>query len=153
MRILVALLLMLPMLAGCLTPYRDYTDFEADREYENPGVFEGDYRFGNFGSEVLRAGKLLPMYFPEVVRMESSLPAFDGPLGAREESKVDIVMAIWRPNTTAPVPIIVDAGPYFEVDAHCVNSGQLPCQQFEDDTIDWPGQRTPSGLANFLPHG
>ncbi len=153
MRLVVVALLVVPVLAGCLQPYNDYHQFDIDDQYQNPAVYPGAYRMGGGGSMVLQAGALEPLPLPEIVRLKSDLPAYFGPLSERDDAEVDIVMAIWRPNTTAPVPVVVDAGPYYEIDEHCRFNGQEPCSQFDDDTIDWPGQSTPANRMNLISHG
>ncbi len=142
-------------LSGCLQPFDEYHEFDLDDPYANPGVFKGEYHLGASGSTPLRTG-MMNATEPEIVRLKSNLPAYgeaDGVAGDRAD--VDIVMAIWRPwNQTGPLPVIVDAGPYYEVGEHCVTPGQDPCQTgYEDDTIDYPGQTTPFNLNAFLPHG
>ncbi|HEX9816653.1 MAG TPA: CocE/NonD family hydrolase [Candidatus Thermoplasmatota archaeon] len=85
-------------------------------------VFPGVYKFDGRASEVLAPGLLsiLPM---EEVYLSSDL---DG---------VDIQMAIWRPDTGASVPAIIQASPYFS-DAKNLETrvGQF-------------------SLDNFVPHG
>jgi predicted acyl esterase len=148
-----ALLLSAGALSGCLGAYDQYEAFDPDKEYKNPGVFNGTYKFGN-PSDVLLPG-LYEQGEPEIVQLRSTLPAYHETAGGQlSEATVLIVMAIWRPvNLTEPVPIIVDAGPYYEVNSHC-KAPQNPCRAgFDNDTIDHPGQSTPGALKNFLPHG
>ena len=139
-------------LAGCLDVMDAYYGFDPDAEYKNPGVFPGEYRFSNTGSIVLSPGNLTAGA-PEVVRLVSDLPAYGGALAGTGEDEVEIVMAVWRPvDHEGPVPVIVDAGPYYEVFSRCVPTPQN-CQQVVRDAIDHPGQTTPFNLLNFLPHG
>ena len=141
-------------LSGCFGAYDQYEAFDPDPEYKNPGVFNGTYNFAS-PSTVLFPG-LLKVGEPEIVQLRSTLPAYAGesaePL---TEATVLIVMAIWRPqNYTQPVPIIIDAGPYYEQGEHCRVPGQDPCRAgYENDTIATVGQSTQLGLQNFLPHG
>lgn len=148
-----ALLLAAGALSGCFGSYGEYESFDPDKEYKNPGVFPGTYVFGSTSS-VLFAGQL-EQGEPEIVQLRSTLPAYASEGERLSEATALIVMAIWRPqNMTEPVPIIVDAGPYYEIGAHCRAPGQDPCRAgMANDTIDWPGQSTPLGLHNFLPHG
>lgn len=153
--ILAAVLLLAGALAGCVDAVEDYNAFDADKEYKNPGVFPGDYAFASDGSTVLRPG-LLEAGDPEVIRLRSDLPAYVSPVGeSTTDGTVLITMAVWRPtNITTPVPVIIDAGPYFEIGAHCPVRGQDPCRQpLVNDTIDWASQTTPFSLKNFLPYG
>ncbi|HET6397975.1 MAG TPA: CocE/NonD family hydrolase, partial [Candidatus Thermoplasmatota archaeon] len=139
-------------LPGCIRAMDEYYGFDPVPQYKNPGVFEGTYRMGS-PSAVLQPGPYKPSP-PEVVRLVSDLPAYPGPLGATTDAHVFIPMAIWRPqDATEPVPIIVDAGPYYEVFEHCAVPGQNPCQEWVPDTIDHPNQMTPFLLENILPHG
>ena len=149
----VALLLLIVPFAGCLDAYNEYQEFDIDEPYENPAVFPGSYQMNGGTSLVLEGGRIPPIPLPEVVRLRSNLPAYTGPLADQDDAQVDIVMAVWRPNTTEPVPVIVDAGPYYEVGQHCRFGNQDPCQAYDDDTIDWPGQKTDFLRANFIPHG
>ncbi|MEA3137258.1 MAG: X-Pro dipeptidyl-peptidase [Thermoplasmata archaeon] len=148
-----ALLLAAGALSGCFGAYDEYESFDPDVEYKNPGVFPGTYLFSS-PSHVLVPG-LYDVGEPEVVQLRSTLPAYDPKAESLSEATVLIVMAIWRPqNLTEPVPIIIDAGPYYEVFEHCKVKGQRPCRAgTENDTIDFPGQSTQLGLENFLPHG
>ncbi len=141
-------------LSGCLQPFDDYHEFDVDDPYTNPGVFPGEYHMGNGGSNPMVAGSLNAT-LPEVIRLKSNLPAYGAASGVMgNDSDVDIVMAVWKPwNVTEPLPVIVDAGPYYEVWAHCAVPRQDPCLQWIDDTIDYPGQRTPWLLSSMLPHG
>ncbi|MEK6985419.1 MAG: CocE/NonD family hydrolase [Candidatus Thermoplasmatota archaeon] len=151
----VAFLLLAAVLSGCVGDLDDYHTFDADAQYRNPGVFEGSYVFTRDGSTVLSTGALSATQ-PEVVRLRSTLPAYAAMAGeSSTDAEVTITMAIWRPeNVTTPVPIIVDAGPYFEYDSHCRVPDQNPCRVEQiPDAIDYPGQTTPFSLKNFLPHG
>ncbi len=146
-------------LSGCIQSVDEYYDFDPDAQYKNPGVFVGDYMFGNGGSVVLTGGKLLPGR-PEVTRLVSNLPAYPDPAGLKPtDGTVYISLAVWKPlNATGRIPVIVDAGPYFEIGQHCpTGSGNLPPERcpvpLVDDTIDYPGQTTPFSLKNFLPRG
>jgi len=150
-----ALLLLLGSLSGCLGAYRTYSSFNPDPEYKNPGVFPGNYTFGNVGSAVLRGGPL-KAGTPEVVHLRSTIPAYPGPAGEQtSDGTVLISLAVWRPqNVTTPVPVIVDAGPYYEQGMHC-RGGATQCTSADlvNDTIDWQGQSTPWSIKNFLPYG
>jgi predicted acyl esterase len=148
-----ALLLAAGTLSGCLGQYDEYESFDPDREYKNPGVFPGTYNFAS-PSVVLVPGLLQPGE-PEVVQLRSRLPAYDSAAGELSEATVLITMAIWRPlNHTEPVPIIIDAGPYYEQGTHCRVPNQDPCRAgYENDTITTVGQSTEQGLESFLPHG
>ncbi|MHB1262604.1 MAG: CocE/NonD family hydrolase [Thermoplasmatota archaeon] len=141
------------VLSGCFGSYDKYESFDPDQEYKNPGVFPGTYVFGSTSS-VLVAG-LLEEGEPEIVQLRSTLPAYASEGERLSEATVLIVMAIWRPqNLTESVPIIIDAGPYYEVGQHCKAPRQNPCRAgFDNDTIATEGQSTPLGLHNFLPHG
>ncbi|MES2154821.1 MAG: CocE/NonD family hydrolase [bacterium] len=147
-------LLAIAALSGCVGGVEPYYDFDVDAPYKNPGVFEGNYTFGST-STVLQAGAFVAGH-PEVIHLRSTLPAYASPLGeTSSDGTVFITMAIWRPmNVTGTVPVIVDAGPYYEIGQHC-KSGAMSCQadQLVDDTIDWPGQTTRFSLSNFLPRG
>lgn len=142
------------VMAGCLDATDTFYDFDPDDHYRNPGVFPGEYQSGAGGASLaLVRGNLTPTD-PEVVRLVSDLPAY-GPLAPvmGGDARVDIVMAIWRPeNVTEPVPIIVDAGPYFEQGC-MVPPGPNGCPPGSEFTIDFPSQTTPFNLANFLPSG
>lgn len=152
--VLAVAVLALPLLSGCLDAMDDYSAFDPDQHYKNPGVFEGQYRFANGGSNVLAAGNHTAR-LPEVVRLLSERPAFPEETGDVADGQVDIPMAIWRPEgLETGVPIIVDAGPYYEIGSHCEFPGQDPCRgEMVDDTIDYPSQSTPFLLDNLLPHG
>lgn len=158
--ILLPVALLAMALSGCMarlpTPagVDQYYGFDADAQYKNPGVFQGNYSFGQ-GSTVL-VGGYLTHGDPEVVHLLSTLPAYPSPVGeSANDGAVYITMAIWRPdNATGPVPVIIDAGPYYEEGQHCLRPGQNPCTAgLVDDTIDYPGQTTPFLLRNFLPKG
>src|SRR5688500_10204653 len=106
MRVLLALFVvtMAFVLSGCVgNATKSQDDFEARQvqaaERAVP-VFPGQYKFDGRSSQVLASGLLsvLPM---EEVYLPSDL---DG---------VDIQMAIWRPDTSGPVPAIIQASPYF----------------------------------------
>ncbi len=152
---LVAIVLALPLFSGCLTTMDRYKEFNPDLYYENPGVFLGDYRFGNGMSLGIRDGNYLPSE-PEIVRLISDRPAYPDPTTTvTTDATVYIPMAIWKPaNFTGKMPVVVDAGPYYEVFDHCPFGG-AQCDPADriDDTIDWPGQSTPFLLQNMLPHG
>lgn len=140
-------------LAGCLDTVDEFYGFDPDEHYRNPGVFPGQYAYAGQGSTVLQGGTY-PEGAPEIVRLVSDLPAYPA-IGGQEtnDGEVLITMAIWRPlNVSGPVPVIVDAGPYYEVGTHCEPS-PAHCQEVVPDTIDHPGQTTPFSLRNFLPHG
>jgi predicted acyl esterase len=134
----VALVFLAGPLSGCIGAYGNYEGFDPDREYRNPGVFPGNY---TFPGSVLTAGPYRPGE-PEIIQLRSDLPAYASPVGeSTSDGTVLITMAVWRPeNVTEPVPVIVDAGPYFEM---AQGNG----------TIDRPDQMTPFALDNFLPHG
>ena len=143
------------LLAGCVQNAKEYNAFDADAQYRNPGVFEGTYKFSRYGSTVLHPGNY-SKGLPGITRLESAIPAYPGPLGTLStDAAVQISLAVWRPsNVTGKVPVIVDAGPYFEEGIHCREQNQNPCMAgTANDTIDWPGQTTPFSLYNFLPHG
>lgn len=149
----VALLLASPLLGGCLDAMATYEEFDPDQHYRNPGVFEGEYRLGQDGSLVLQGGPYQAGE-PEVVRLVSARPAQLAAADAATPATVYIPMAIWKPlNFTGRMPIVVDAGPYYEVFQHCRIPTQQPCAEFVNDTLDWPSQSTPLLLANVLPHG
>lgn len=146
----IGLLLALP-LSGCLEAYQDFEGFDTDAPYRNAGVFEGAYLMGNGGSMALIPGLLRPSVRPEIVTLISERPAYGAAApvmsftgvasGSSEgdDSRVDIKMAIWRPdNYTLPTPIIVDAGPYYEQD---------------DLTLENQTQSTPQLVTNLLPRG
>ncbi|MFO1535534.1 MAG: CocE/NonD family hydrolase [Thermoplasmatota archaeon] len=168
MRLALVLLLVAAPLAGCLKPVDDYYAFDADQQYRNPGVFPGNYTFG-VHSTVLKGGAL-PQGEPEVVQLRSTLPAYPGAAGDTTDGVVLITMAIWRPqNITEKLPIVIDAGPYFEettclayarayvgsVDLVQASQGRLrgECLAWSNMTIDQPQQRGPFLLANYLPRG
>jgi putative CocE/NonD family hydrolase len=145
-----ALVFALGPLSGCIGAYDGYRAFDADREYKNPGVFEGNY---TFPGGVLKAGPYKAGE-AEVVHLRSTLPAYASPVGeSTSDGTVLITLAVWRPqNLTEPVPVVVDAGPYFE-NVHCAQPGPDGCVRWDNGTIDKPGQMTPFALANLLPHG
>jgi predicted acyl esterase len=151
--VVLALLLAAGALSGCIGSYDEYESFDPDREYKNPGVFPGTYNYAS-PSVVLNPG-LLQKGEPEIVQLRSRLPAYDSAAGELSEATVLITMAIWRPlNHTEPVPIIIDAGPYYEQGTHCRVPNQDPCRAgFENDTITTVDQSTERGLQSFLPHG
>lgn len=152
--LMVAATMLVVTLSGCLDASDRFYDFDPDEHYRNPGVFPGSYQSGTGGSVALERGNLTAMD-PYVVRLTSDLPAYGeaSPVmdAAGFRSDVDIVMAIWRPaNVTGPVPIIMDAGPYFEIG--CLDRDQNgTC--IDEAAIDDPQQTTPFHLANFLPRG
>ena len=148
-----ALLMAAGALSGCIGSYDEYQSFDPDKEYKNPGVFPGTYNYAS-PSVVLNPG-LLQKGGPEIVQLRSTLPAYDSAAGELSEATVLITMAIWRPlNHTEPVPIIIDAGPYYEQGIHCRVPDQDPCRAgYENDTITTVGQSTEQGLQSFLPHG
>ena len=123
------------LLAGCFDVTDDFYHFDPNKQYRNPGVFPGDY-LQVIPSQVLVKGNLtaLPV---ETIRLVSQRPAYMG-LVPTDQALVEIPVAFWRPNTTEKVPIIVDAGPYFEQ---------------KDDAINAQLQLTPFTAGNFLPHG
>ncbi|MEA3191311.1 MAG: X-Pro dipeptidyl-peptidase [Thermoplasmata archaeon] len=142
-------LLLALTLGGCLEAYDEFDGFDTDSPYRNPGVFEGAYMTGAAGSLPLVTGSLRPAMRPELITLESARPAygpaadamgFTGVLGSQgDDARVDIVMAVWRPdNHTAPTPIIVDAGPYYEQDGL---------------TMENQTQMTPLLVQNMLPRG
>lgn len=135
------------MLSGCLATLDEYKAFDPDQHYKNPAVAEGEYSFSNQGSQVLSIGPYKPAP-PETVYLVSTLPAHPAPLDDTDLGVVLIPMAIWRPaNVTGPVPILVDAGPYYEQDAGCGAEGTAECG------ISDPQQKTNWLLTNFLPYG
>jgi predicted acyl esterase len=144
---------LLLVVAGCLAPVERYYAFDPAPQYKNPGVFPGNYTFGE-GSTVLEPGTL-KMASAEIVRLRSALNAYPEPLGSLlSDGEVAIVMAVWKPqNVTGPIPVIVDAGPYYEIGEHCAVPNQNPCQEVVPDTIDHPSQTTPFLLRNYLPKG
>src|SRR5204863_413179 len=81
-----------------------------------------------------------------------------GPRGpvALPTDPVLVTIAVWRPyDAPGPVPVIVDAGPYFENGPYCKVRGQGPCPPGAraNLTVDVPTQTTPFSLKNFLPLG
>jgi len=155
--ILVAVaVLSLGALSGCIQNNKDYYGFNADAQYQNPGVFVGNYRFTG-GSSAVLVGGALAAGKPEVTHLVSTLSAYPDPANLNpSDGQVLISLAVWRPmNTTEPLPIIVDAGPYFEIGQHCKVPNQRPCApaNIVDDTIDYAGQTTPFSLRNYLPRG
>jgi predicted acyl esterase len=149
-----ASLLLVGSLAGCLGAVDGYYEFDPDPQYRNPGVFLGNYSISS-QSLVLTPGPHKPG-LPEIVQLRSNRPAYaEQTNGLTTEGEVLITMAIWRPdNVSTPVPVIVDAGPYYEVGQHCIfDTSPCPEGMLKDDTIDYPGQTTPFSLKNFLPHG
>lgn len=144
-------------LSGCLATVDRYYAFDGDPLYINPGVFNGTYMLPDAnGSTVLKRG-YAPYGDPEVYRLLSKRPA--GPVLHETENAVYIPIAVWKPIDgyyTGKLPVIVDAGPYFEQDVHCWSGGPVrdcPPEAIVEDTIGWPGQTTPFSLKNFLPHG
>jgi putative CocE/NonD family hydrolase len=141
-------------LSGCIDTVDTYFAFEADDQYRNPGVFPGTYSFAST-SQVLQPGIHIQYepVLPEIIRLKSDLPALQG---ETNDGDVYISMAVWRPimheNLTEPLPIIIDAGPYYEVGSHC-EPNPNKCDEVVNDTIDYPAQMTPFLLNQFLPHG
>lgn len=141
--------------SGCLRAVDTYYSFEIDSHYINPGVFPGQYGEG--------ASVLVPGPYEQsnatVVYLRSDRDAYAGvPESVTSEGYVQIPIAYWLPkNVSEPVPVIVDAGAYYEVGNHCLVNVPpgTPCppEALVNDTIDWPGQTTQFSLANFLPHG
>lgn len=126
-------LLVVPLLtaslAGCLAEVSEYYGYDPDVQYVNPGVFPGRYAAVESGSTVLTPGTLPYSPDAEVFRIRSDQ---DGAL---------IPIAVWRPYdglVEGGVPILVDAGPYFERFA---------------DRIDEPQMMGEWMLRNFVPHG
>lgn len=137
----------MPLLSGCLTALEQYEAFDPDEHYANPAVAEGVYAFSNQGSQVLRVGPYQAMP-PETVYLVSTLPASPEPAGSTDAGVVFIPMAIWRPaNASGPVPIIIDAGPYYEQNENCGSEGSGECG------ITDLQQKTEWLVANFLPYG
>lgn len=123
--------------SGCLTEVSPFYEFAPEDHYRNPGVFNGSYQTGSDGSLVLDRGDLVPG-LPSEVRFTSSLDAYEG-LVPTQEAEADIVMAIWRPVAApGPVPVIVDAGPYFEIGGEVITNAT---------------QKTEFLVQNYLPHG
>lgn len=142
-----ALVLALPMLSGCLATLDEYEAFDPDLHYKNPAVADGEYSFSNQGSQVLKVGPYAATP-PETVYLISDLPALPAPGDETDFGVVLIPMAIWRPaNVTGPVPVIVDAGPYYEQGGACGAEGTSDCR------ISDPQQKTEWLLTNFLPYG
>lgn len=145
--LLSALVLGMPLLSGCLVAMEEYEAFDPDEHYKNPAVAEGDYAFGNSGSQVLTPGPYAARP-PEVVNLVSTLPAYPGAAGASDQGLVFIPMAIWRPdNVTERVPIILDAGPYYEQDETCGTEQASECGIAD---LQQKGEWL---VKNFLPHG
>jgi predicted acyl esterase len=147
---------LLSLLAGCMAPVQTYYGFDADAQYRNPGVFAGNYSIDS--SVVLHGGNLTPDN-PVKVRLTSDLPAYP-PVAGNDlsDGEVDIVLAYWLPKNQTRVgriPVIVDAGPYFEIGTHECPYGDTSCTPgtLVNDTIDWPQQMTPWLLQNYLPKG
>lgn len=142
------------LLSGCLDATDAFYGFDADDHYRNPGVFPGLYSGSGVGSLALMRG-LNVSTDPEIVRLVSDLPAYGAAAPAMgTDAQVDIVMAIWRPaNVTEPVPVIVDAGPYFEVGCMAQPPPGEPCPPGLQFSIDFPSQTTPFNMANFLVSG
>lgn len=172
--------------SGCLHAVDRYYEFDPDPEYKNPGVFVGNYSVSESAvltpgpyiqgmPEVVQLVSKRPAYVGEA-----------GAAAAPSDATVLIPLAIWRPecpeititigadpeterderaaaHARCPpidgvrVPIIVDAGPYFEIGQHCLiprtPMPACPPEYIFNDTIDWPGQTTGFSLKNFLPHG
>src|SRR5688572_6991925 len=152
-------LFLAPAMSGCVDELEGYYEFDPDGLYHNPGVFTGTYlASGGQGSSVLTPGFLAPG-LPEVIQIRSELPHFPDPTQQESpESEVMITMAIWKPqNWTAKMPVIVDAGPYFENGQYCPGPPRDPSQPcpvpMKNLTIDVASQSTPFSLKNFLPWG
>ena len=153
-----ALVAAMPALAGCVGEVDEYYGFEADRYYVNPGVIAGSYQNpdGN-GSAVLDRG-FLPYGDPEVIRLRSSTAGDLVPVSVNDaESAVLISMAVWRPidGTADDVPLIVVAGPYFEVGFHCFDWSNPPCDAGPEfpNTINHPAGITQFLIKNYLQLG
>jgi predicted acyl esterase len=97
MRALLAALLVSAAVAGCLSSVRSP---DAQASQAMPAVPPGTYSFDRF-ARVLHPG-LLGVLPAEVAYLPSDV---DG---------VDIELTVWRPDTSGPAPVIVDAGPYYE---------------------------------------
>lgn len=140
-------------LSGCVDTVETYFEFDADNEYGNPGVFPGTYSFATT-SQILEPGPYVQYVdvIPEIIRLKSDTPYAPG---GTAEGEAQITMAIWRPDmgdNPVPLPIIIDAGPYYEIGSHCEPSPNR-CEEVIQDSIDYPGQMTPFLLRQFLPHG
>jgi predicted acyl esterase len=126
--LLLGLLLAGLLSAGCLDGGDDGAGPAEDPQVAGP-VPEGTYRFDGF-ARVLVDGSLsrLPK---EIVYLPSEL---DG---------IDIEVTLWRPDTEAPVPVLVDAGPYYEP------AGVVPAYSAYASESGHVGRL----IENFLPHG
>ncbi|HUR25089.1 MAG TPA: CocE/NonD family hydrolase [Candidatus Thermoplasmatota archaeon] len=118
--------------AGCLGDGQRGTDPGAGPSAVAPPVPVGPYRFDDF-ARVLTDGALqrLPK---EIVYLPSAL---DG---------VDIEVTLWRPDTPDVVPVLVDAGPYYEP------AGAVPAYSAAAGYAS-EGGHIGRLLDNFLPHG
>ncbi|MEA3136866.1 MAG: X-Pro dipeptidyl-peptidase [Thermoplasmata archaeon] len=96
-----------------------------------PPVPPGTYRFDGF-ARVVTDGTLARLA-KEIVYLPSDL---DG---------VDIEVTLWRPDTSEPVPVLVDAGPYYEP------AGAIPA--YSASAYASEGGHIGRLLDNFLPHG
>ncbi|MBI2078320.1 MAG: CocE/NonD family hydrolase [Euryarchaeota archaeon] len=152
----------LMVLSGCINAHKEYREFEIDAQYVNPGVFQGIYAVPEDGSQVLKPGPLRASK-PYLVHLRSERPHYPGPTDEyAQESYVQISLAYWRPmkllqdgtfeNITEKVPIVIDAGPYFEAGLHC-DPDPNNCMFLVNNTIDYASQTTPFSLRNFLPNG
>lgn len=134
--------------SGCIGTIDEYYGFEPDDEYRNPGVFNGQYRFAN-PSLVVSPGPYAAKE-PELITLISDLPAYPG---GTQEGEVDIRIGLWLPqNYTDEMPLIIDAGPYYEIDTRCDPSPQR-CAEIVETTVLDVQQTTEFSLRNFLPHG
>jgi predicted acyl esterase len=146
--------------AGCIGTTRDFYGFRAGLEYRNPAVFPGNYTGADQnGSFVLFRG-FLPYGDPEIVRLRSPRGASAAGSLSESENSVFNTMAIWRPIDgflNKPIPVIIHAGPYFEVGQHCTD-GSPPQRcpmpsMLVNNTITYPDRMTSFLLRNFVPQG
>ena len=123
-------LLLLAVFAGCLDGGEDSSAPAADAVA--PPVPPGTYRYDGF-ARVLVDGTLqrLPK---EIVYLPSEL---DG---------IDIEVTLWRPDTSDAVPVLVDAGPYYEP------AGAVPAYSADSAYASEAGH-IGRLLDNVLPHG
>jgi len=147
--------LSLGALSGCIQNNKDYYGFDPDSQYKNrasPWATTASRRAARAsgrrppqaGQPRSHAPRLHDAGLPRPANLQPS------------DAQVLISLAVWRPqNTTEPLPVIIDAGPYFEVGSHCKVANQRPCApgNMVDDTIDWAGQTTPFTVRNYLPRG